>query len=83
MSVPYIPKFKIFFLHNINNAKYINFPNKIRKISKKKCITNYCNLSTDALIKLLRSEPFLYRKEINIIPENLSVNDPRTNLLLM
>ena len=55
---------------------------KLEKLAGKKCITNYCNFSTDALIKLLRSELFLYRKDI-IIAENLSVNDPRTNLLLI
>ena len=51
---------------------------KLEKLARKKGTNNYCNLSTDALIKLLRTEPFLYRKEINIIPENLGVNDPRT-----
>ena len=55
---------------------------KLEKLARKKGINNYCNLSTDALIKLLRSELFLYRKDI-IIAENLSVNDPRTNLLLI
>ena len=51
---------------------------KLEKLARKKGTNNYRNLSTDALIKLLRTEPFLYRKEINIIPENLGVNDPRT-----
>ena len=59
-------------MHTINNANYI------WKLARKKGITNYHNLSTDALIKLLCSAPFLYRKYINIVVENLGVNDPIT-----
>ena len=59
-------------MHTINNGNYI------WKLARKKGITNYHNLSTDALIKLLCSAPFLYRKYINIVVENLGVNDPIT-----
>ena len=58
---------------------------KLEKPAKRKGIKQPHKKSTDTLIKLLLSEPFLYRKDITIIAKNIDINKPSnksTNYLI-
>ena len=58
---------------------------KLEKPAKRKGIKQPHKKSTDTLIKLLLSEPFLYRKDITIITKNIDINEPSnksTNYLI-
>ena len=58
---------------------------KLEKPAKRKGIKQPHKKSTDTLIKLSLSGPFLYRKDINIIAENITIREPSnksTNYLI-
>ena len=58
---------------------------KLEKPAKRKGIKQPHKKSTDTLIKLSLSEPFLYRKDITIIAKNIDINEPSnksTNYLI-
>ena len=54
---------------------------KLEKIAKRKGIKGPHTMSTETLIKLLYSLPYLYRKDINIIAENIGINKPHNKTI--